>query len=797
MKRFYYIKILLLNLFLLANVLAQQKSVEITSPSSYKPLDVNSKQIITWTSNNVRFVDIEYSLNGQTDWNLLAKKLPAFPSNYEFQLPDYSGNELFLRISDSENPLIFSIRKYKTKKNENSKKTNNYEKVQETNANIRIMLLGNSITEGVVGSTNETGFRRTLDSLLNYYSYSFDFVGSQNTGIPNDFDKDHEGHGGWHADHPNYSRLSIVDSVYTWLVKNPADYVLLHIGTNDLGELEIFNQTSLEQVNDVSAILDSIDKYETDYAVEIPVILARIINRTDNGATSTVNETDTTTAFNLQLQQMAENRISAGDKIIMLNQEAALIYPDDLDDGVHPNDSGYEKMAYKWFVSLNSEFSGCPENMISYWEMNETGVFTNVKDKLGLNNGTCSGSQCPQHENGMNFGAFLFDGIDDEIVVQSHPSINWSNSLNFSVEVWIKTQQNGSGNKVLVGKHDGNPAWWLGFDASTGKAKFSFRSSTGDDYAEVTSSSVVNDGKWHLITGTKDFDNSNIKIYIDGNFENSATAQFNGDFSGSNSLTIGSYLNNYYFNGRMDELRIYDRTITDQEVSNHFNSGILGEGVCTENKFYVDVKVFLEGNYSLGSMTNQLNTNGYIPLEQPYTDSYDGAERVNSIPNSEIVDWILVELRNGITGTSTAKMRAAFLKSDGKIVDLDGVSPVSFSGLNEGNYYLVVHHRNHLSIMSANQISLTNNLTYIYDFTSGIDKYYGTEGAVELGNGVWGMWSGDTDGSGTVDASDRNSTWNNRNKTGYENSDVGLNGVVDAADRNKTWNNRNRTSAVP
>ncbi len=797
MKRFSFSTFLLLNLLLFVNIRAQQKSIEITSPGKYKPVDISAGQIITWSSNNVNFVDIEYSTDGKTSWRNLVNKLPAFPSNFKFSLPGFSGTVIFLRVSDSEDRSVFSIAQIHTNKSKKARETGNFEKVQGTNSTVRIMLLGNSITEGVVGSSDDTGYRRFLDSLLNHYSYSFDFVGSQNTGIPNDFDKDHEGHGGWHADHPNYSSLSIVDSVYTWLVKNPADYVLLHIGTNDLGELEIFNQTSMQQVNDVSAILDSIDKYENDYAVEIPVILARIINRTDNGATSTVNETDTTTAFNLQLQQMAENRISAGDKIIMLNQEAALLYPGDLDDGIHPNDSGYKKMAYKWFVSLNSEFSGCPGNMISYWGLNETGIFTTVKDKLGLNNGTCSGSKCPQSADGMNFGALSFDGTDDEVVIQSHPSLNWSNSLNFSVEVWIKTQQSGQGNKVFLGKHDGNPAWWLGFDASTGKAKFSFRSSTGDDYAEVSGTSIINDGKWHLITGVKDFDNSNIKIYVDGTLENTLNTKFNGNFSGSNSLTFGSYLNNYYFNGKMDELRIYDRTLNAQEVSAHYNSGLIGESVCAENKFYADVKVFLQGNYSAGSMTTQLNANGYLPVEQPYTGLHDGAERVSAIPNSEIVDWILLELRSGTTASSTAKMRAAFLKSDGKIVDLDGISPVSFSGLNEGNYYLVVHHRNHLSIMSANLITFTNNSTYVYDFTSGIDKYYGNGGAVELANGVWGMWSGDADGSGTVDASDRNSTWNNRNITGYLKSDVSLNGVVDAADRNATWNNRNRTSAVP
>ncbi len=796
------IKFGILIFFLLSTVVfSQQKTLLITSPSENSSVRTNSEILVTWSSLNVKFIDISYSFSGINNWRTVAEGRPALPGNFSLTIPETKKQILYLKINDSNSPDLFDVIKINLQ-NKKIKQIGVIENVNYNNqaSTVRIMQLGNSITEGVVGSTNDTGFRRTLDSLLNHYSYSFDFVGSQSTGIPNDFDKDHEGHGGWHADHPNYSSLSIVDSVYTWLVKNPADYVLLHIGTNDLGELEIFNQTSLQQVNDVSAILDSIDKYENDYAVDVPVFLARIINRTDNGATATVNETDTTTAFNLQLQQMAENRIAAGDKIILLNQEAALLYPSDLDDGIHPNNSGYKKMGYKWFQQLNSYFSGCPDNTISYWEMNESGIYFTVKDKLGMNDGSCVTGECPEPVNGMNFGALSFDGIDDKITVASHPTLNYSNALNFTVEVWVKTTQTGTGNKVIAGKYDGNPAWWLGFDASTGNAKFSFRSSTGDDYAEVTATTPINDGKWHFLAGVKSFDNSELKIYVDGNLENTITASYNGNFDGNNSLTIGNYAGNYFFGGRVDELRLYDRAINSDEIISHYNNGIIGESVCNENKFYVDAKIFLEGNYSSGTMSTTLNSKGLIPLEQPFSGArfdYQGAERVDAIP-PDIVDWVLIELRSGTSGVSTAKMRAAFVKSNGKIVDLDGVSPVSISGLNEGNYYLTVHHRNHLSIMSANLNLFLNNSTLVYDFTTGSDKYYGGASAtVQLENNIWGMISGDADGSNTVDAADRNATWNRRNSTGYLSEDVDLSGVVDAADRNYTWNNRNKSTAVP
>jgi pimeloyl-ACP methyl ester carboxylesterase len=121
------------------------------------------------------------------------------------------------------------------------------------------------------------------------------------------------------------------------------------------------------------------------------------------------------------------------------------------------------------------------------------------------------------------------------------------------------------------------------------------------------------------------------------------------------------------------------------------------------DKIQLNVKAFLEGAYSSTGMITELNTQDYIPLTQPYNKApwnYTGNETVTSIPD-EIVDWVLVELRSGIENSTKVATRAAFIKNDGWIVDTDGASPLSFYGISEGNYYIVVYHRNHLSIMSA------------------------------------------------------------------------------------------------
>jgi hypothetical protein len=212
----------------------------------------------------------------------------------------------------------------------------------------------------------------------------------------------------------------------------------------------------------------------------------------------------------------------------------------------------------------------------------------------------------------------------------------------------------------------------------------------------------------------------------------------------------------------------------------------------------VNTKIFLQGPYSGSSMSTTLNTSGYIPTSQPYNTSpwnYSGTESVSSIP-SGVVDWVLLELRSTTSGAAVSK-HAAFIKSDGTIVDKDGTSAVTFNGVSAGNYYIVVHHRNHLAVMSSSAIALSNSSS-LYDFTTGTSKYYGSD-AASLGGSVYGMYAGDTDGNDVINfTADIGSIWNDRTNTGYKPGDTDMNGLINfTADLGYSWNNRTITTNVP
>jgi len=120
----------------------------------------------------------------------------------------------------------------------------------------------------------------------------------------------------------------------------------------------------------------------------------------------------------------------------------------------------------------------------------------------------------------------------------------------------------------------------------------------------------------------------------------------------------------------------------------------------------LNISLLLEGAYF---SADSMNTSGtQIPSSQPFNQlpwNFIGTEFSETIPTN-IVDWVLVSLRSDLAATSTVAQRAGFVNSSGEIVDLDGESPLAFV-VDDGSYYVVVEHRNHIPIMSNEKVMLS------------------------------------------------------------------------------------------
>ena len=215
-----------------------------------------------------------------------------------------------------------------------------------------------------------------------------------------------------------------------------------------------------------------------------------------------------------------------------------------------------------------------------------------------------------------------------------------------------------------------------------------------------------------------------------------------------------------------------------------------------------DCQVFLEGPFNGMDMNTDLNPEK-LPLSQPYSAApwfYDGTESVISLPNTDIVDWVLIELRDTTdaslaTGATMIARKAGFLLKDGSIVATDGFSNIQFDVQPANQLFVIIWHRNHLGILSANPLEFSDGV-YAYNFTTGNSQAFGTDGQKELVPGKWGMFGGDGDTDGNIDIDDKTLVWENQaGENAYLNGDYNLDGEVENRDKNEIWEQNTGTSS--
>ncbi len=165
-------------------------------------------------------------------------------------------------------------------------------------------------------------------------------------------------------------------------------------------------------------------------------------------------------------------------------------------------------------------------------------------------------------------------------------------------------------------------------------------------------------------------------------------------------------------------------------------------------------RVFLAGPYNGTDMNDNLRAANLIPLTEPYTAMTQfthvgrgGGESVSALADfnetgtdDDIVDWMFLELRDQADNTAIVATAAALLQRDGDIVGTDG-NAVSFTGVEAGDYYLAIRHRNHLGIMTAGAETLSKTPISL-DFTDGSAATWGTNAQRDfLGKNT--LWAGD------------------------------------------------------
>jgi hypothetical protein len=159
--------------------------------------------------------------------------------------------------------------------------------------------------------------------------------------------------------------------------------------------------------------------------------------------------------------------------------------------------------------------------------------------------------------------------------------------------------------------------------------------------------------------------------------------------------------------------------------------------------------------------------------------------------STQAQDTVTGYLADGAGSHAIVDSARVVLSSSGKGLLLFQSAPTS-------NYYVVIHHRNHLAVWSALSQALTKGTTSIspYDFSAGAATAFGTDPLKNEG-GIFVAWSGDVNQDGVIDFLDRNIAWNNRTLPGYLPSDCNGDNVTDGIDYSLVMTNRLKISWRP
>ena len=201
--------------------------------------------------------------------------------------------------------------------------------------------------------------------------------------------------------------------------------------------------------------------------------------------------------------------------------------------------------------------------LVAWWRAENNGL-----DSVGSNNGTLT--------NGTGFAtgrvgqAFSFDGVDDRVAIAEATSIDLSRMSAFSMEAWIYPEDPGSQTFPTV-YSEGRWVASMGLQRPSNKPDNWINNSS-----QLVGSIAVSLNAWSHLALT--YDQGTRTFYVNGVWAGSSSGPaVVGNSIGSAIGDLPSTPNASRFKGRIDELGIYNRTLTRAEVAAIYGAGPLGK----------------------------------------------------------------------------------------------------------------------------------------------------------------------------------------------------------------------------
>jgi hypothetical protein len=216
--------------------------------------------------------------------------------------------------------------------------------------------------------------------------------------------------------------------------------------------------------------------------------------------------------------------------------------------------------------------------LVGFWSFNGQDVdlsdsTAEVKDVSGNGNDgdAMNGASPAIGKLGQGYG---FDGADDYVDVGDASTYDFGANESFTVSTWFKTST-GDKNQGIVAKIDvatDDTGWAITWPSYN---NFKFAVADGSDAASVFAGNQA-DGQWHHAVMVVDRSNEQLEAFIDSVSKGTSDTSAVGDVSVNRSLVVGNSDaedENRVLRGKVDNVRIYDRVLSESEVKQLYRLG--------------------------------------------------------------------------------------------------------------------------------------------------------------------------------------------------------------------------------
>ncbi|MCP5092993.1 MAG: DNRLRE domain-containing protein, partial [Gammaproteobacteria bacterium] len=220
--------------------------------------------------------------------------------------------------------------------------------------------------------------------------------------------------------------------------------------------------------------------------------------------------------------------------------------------------------AIEWAVGAGAN----PMAPIAHWKLDETSGTTAV-DSVGGHDGALANG--PTWTAGTIDGALEFDGSNDYVNVPHDDTLSLTS---WSISAWLYPTGLGGWQSILFkGTQNNNVNYYLG----TNDDEIDFGFYNGSWEMMTTSSVSLSNGQWYQVVVTFDNTSDEGKAYLNGTLVLTESTG-NTTTPNTDALTIGRDQWGEYWDGLLDDVRLYDRVLTASEITDLAAGGGGGGG---------------------------------------------------------------------------------------------------------------------------------------------------------------------------------------------------------------------------